>query len=176
MSFTVHTKDTAPAESKPVLEQIEKAFGFIPNMSAVLAESPLALTAYATVTGIAEEKSKLTPEEQQVVMLTVSHQNGCDYCVAAHTKLADMKKVPAAAVHAIREGQNPSDEKLAALVRATRSIIQERGWIDADALNTFLNAGYEKAHLLDVVTIVALKTISNYTNHIAATPLDPAFA
>jgi hypothetical protein len=29
---------------------------------------------------------------------------------------------------------------------------------------------------LDVLTIVALKTLSNYTNHIAHTPLDPQFA
>ena len=176
MSFTVHTKESAPADSKPVLEQMEHAFGFIPNMAAVLAESPLAVTTYATVTGIVEEKSKLTPEEQQIVMLTVSRENGCDYCVAAHTKLADMNKVPADVVQAIGEGQDPSDAKLAALVCATRSVIQKRGWIDDDVLNSFLNAGYEKAHLLDVVTIVALKTISNYTNHIAATPLDPAFS
>ncbi len=175
MSFTLHTKKTAPPESRPILENVEQAFGFIPNMLAVLSESPLALSAYTTVTGLIEEKARLAPQEQQVVMLTVSQENGCGYCGAAHSKLAEMNKVPADVIKDIQEGKEPSDAKLAVLSRVTRELIKKRGWIDENTIDEFLNAGYDKAHLLDVLTIIALKTISNYANHIAETPVDPGF-
>ncbi len=174
--YTVHTKDTAPEASKPVLEQVEQAFGFIPNVVGVLAESPLAVAAYATVNGLVEEKSALTPQEQQVAILTISKENGCEYCVAAHAKVAGMKEVPAEVVQALQEGREPDDAKLAALSRIARLLVEKRGWIDEDAQNAFFEAGYEKAHLLDLISIIALKTISNYTNHIAQTPLDKAFS
>ncbi len=38
--FTVHTKETAPKQSLKILETTEKAYGFIPKLVAVLAESP----------------------------------------------------------------------------------------------------------------------------------------
>lgn len=176
VEFTVHTKESAPAESKPVLEKVEQAFGFIPNVIGVLAESPLALSAYATINGLMEEKSALSPIEQQVAILAISKENGCDYCVAAHSKAAEMKKVPGEAISAIREGKEPADEKLAVLTRTARALVEKRGWIDEDTQEAFFNAGYEKASLLDLLAIVALKTISNYTNHIASTPLDSAFS
>ncbi len=175
-TYTVHTKDTAPDASKPVLEQVEQAFGFIPNVIGVLAESPLAVSAYATINGLAEEKSRFTPQEQQVAILAISKENGCDYCVSAHAKVAGMKEVPADVVQALQEGRDPDDAKLAALSRTARLLVEKRGWIDEAAQNAFFEAGYKKAHLLDLIALAALKTISNYSNHIAQTELDREFS
>ncbi len=175
-TFAVHTRESAPDASKPVLEQVEQAFGFIPNMIGVLAESPLAVAAYATVNGLLEEKSALSPQEQQVAILAISRENGCNYCVSAHAKVAGMKNVPADVVQALQEGRDPEDAKLAALSRTARLLVEKRGWIEENAQNAFFDAGYEKAHLLDLIVLAALKTISNYSNHIAQTELDQEFS
>ena len=43
------------------------------------------------------------------------------------------------------------------------------------AIEAFRDAGYTRANLLEVVLGVGLKTLSNYTNHLAGTPVDEPF-
>ncbi len=175
MKFTLHTKETAPEASKPIFEQTEKNYGFIPNLHGILAESPVALSAYAHITDQLQEHGALNAQEQQIAMIAVSETNGCDYCVAAHGMVAGMSKVPEETVNALREGREPSDPKQAALVRFTKAVLEHRGWVPEDAQQAFLDAGYTTRHVLDVFSVVALKILSNYTNHLAQTPLDAPF-
>lgn len=176
MKFEIHTLQTAPEGSRAALASVEKAYKFIPNLMGALAESPLAVSAYPQLSGLIEEKSSLTPAEQQVVMLAVSFENGCDYCMAAHSAGAPKAGIPAATLQALRDGSPPADAKSAALVAFTRALVQHRGRMKEEALDAFLDAGFTRAHVLDVIVITALKTISNYTNHLAHTPLDAAIA
>jgi hypothetical protein len=44
-----------------------------------------------------------------------------------------------------------------------------------DTRDAFFEAGYETREYLEVVVGVTLKTLSNYVNHAADTPLDAAF-
>ncbi len=175
MQFPIHTKETAPEASRATLETTEKKYGFLPNLYGVLAESPAAVQAYAGVNK-ALEQSVLTPVEQQVVMLVVSTANECTYCVGAHSTVAQMVRMPEDVLDALRAQRPLSDRKLNALRTLVLSILQHRGWVPKDDQEFFVAAGYEQRHLLDVLMIVALKTLSNYTNHIAHTPLDPQFA
>ena len=175
MKFTLHTKETAPEASQPVIEQVEKAYGFIPNIYAVFAESPVAISTYLHISGQLKAHSALTPQEQQIVMLAVSEANGCDYCVAAHSMVAAMNQVPEATIQELRDGKEPSDPKQAALVRFAKTVLAHRGWVPENEQEAFLAAGYTTRHVLDVLSIIALKTLSNYTNHLAKTPLDSAF-
>jgi AhpD family alkylhydroperoxidase len=89
----VHTHESAPADSKSLLAGAEKAFGFVPNVSAVLAESPATLKAYMALSKIFDESS-LTPVEREVAILTINEYNACHYCMAAHSVIADMSGVP----------------------------------------------------------------------------------
>ena len=100
--FTVHTAETAPAASRPLLEGIKRGFGFVPNLFGVFAESPAALRGALAISE-AFSASSLSPAEQQLVMLAVSEANDCEYCVAAHSTLAKrMAKVDPALVAAAR--------------------------------------------------------------------------
>lgn len=175
MKFDVHTKASAPEQSREILDQAEQAFGFVPNLYGVLAESPAALRAYAAVTDILKF-THLTAVEQQVVMLTVSTENGCAYCVGAHSMLADMAQMEQDVLAALRDQMPLPDSKLDALRRFTLAVMSHRGWVPQEELQAFQEAGYGKQDVLDVLAIVALKTLSNYTNHLAETPLDDAFA
>jgi len=175
MSFQVHTTTSAPSQSQPILESIDQTFGFLPNIFGVLAESPTALQAYTSIME-SMKHSKLSPIEQQVAILTVSTYNGCTYCVAAHSTVAGMVKMPDTILNELRAQQPLSDPKLEALRTFTLSVVNHRGWVPQEDILAFANAGYEKGHILEVLTLVAQKTLSNYVNHIAHTPLDAQFS
>ena len=172
--FDQHTQDTAPAESASQLGDIEKSYGFIPNLYGVFAESPAALKAYITISKIFDESS-FSATERQLIILAVSRLNGCSYCVAAHSVVAGMQKVPDDIIDAIRNDQPIADSKLQALRVFAISVVEKRGWVTESDVIAFLGAGYTKAQILEVVLGVTFKTLSNYTNHMADTPLDDAF-
>ncbi len=173
--FTVHTIDTAPQQSVPLLQGAQKAFGFVPNLIAVLAESPAVVEAYLTLTQIFD-KSSLTATERQVAILAISRYNECDYCMAAHSAIASMQKVPADVIQAIRNDQPIADDTLEALRTFAATVVEKRGWLSDDDIVAFRSAGYSQAQVLEVVLAVSLKTLSNYANHVAETPLDDAFS
>ncbi len=172
--FDPHSIESAPEAARPILEGAQAALGFVPNLYANFAESPELLEAYTTIGGIFD-KTPLTPAERQVILLTVSYQNNCDYCMAAHSTIAAMQKVDGHIVTALREGAPLTNPKLEALRTFTALVVEGRGWVKpADAV-ALVAAGYPKRTVLDVILGVGMKTLSNYTNHIARTPLDQAF-
>lgn len=173
--YPVLTPDEAPDGSRETMEAVQAAFGFLPNLHGVLAHSPTLLKSYAAVTQIFGESS-FDAVEQQVVLLSVSFENECTYCVAAHSTVADMVKMDEATVEAIRAGAELPDPRHNALAAMTREIVASRGYPGDATLQAFLGAGYDRAQVLDVIAGVGLKTMSNYTNHLAHTPVDEQFA
>jgi len=174
--FTSLGLESAPERSRPVLESIQKAFTFIPNLYGTFANSPALLEGY-TALDAAFEKTQLSPVERQVVLLAVSVENACPYCTAAHsTVLKRFLKVPPEIVAAVRSGSLLSDHKLNALVDLTKEIVHVRGHVDPRTIESFVEAGYRKEQVLEVLIGVALKTISNYTDHLSPHEPDPAFA
>ncbi len=173
--FTVHTIDTAPQQSVPLLQGAQKTFGFVPNLIGVLAESPAVVEAYLTLTKIFD-KSSLSAVERQVAILTISRINECDYYMAAHSVIASMQDVPADVIQAIRDDQPIADDKLEALRTYAATVVEKRGWLSDDDVAAFRSAGYSQAQVLEVVLAVSLNTLSNYANHVAETPLDDAFS
>lgn len=175
MSYAIHTSTNAPEGAREILAQSEKTYGFLPNLLGVMAEAPALLKGYRTLMGVFEETS-FTPTERQIVLLTVSYENACEYCVSAHTAIAQMQKVPGDVVAAIRDGKPIADRKLEALRAFTAAVVQSRGWPDSTVSEAFFAASYTRAQALETILGVGVKTVSNYTNHLAHTPLDPQFA
>jgi AhpD family alkylhydroperoxidase len=172
--FTIHTQETAPAASKPLLDKSHKAIGFVPGLLGVLAEAPKALEAYQ-VLGTLFTETSLTTTEQHVVWLTINYENDCGYCVPAHTALAKLDAVPDDVIEALRNGTSIADPKLEALRTFTVQVVDKRGWVTDDDVQAFLNAGYTRQQILEVILGLAHKVISNYTNHLAETPVDAVF-
>ena len=167
--------ETAPEESRPLLEKVQESFKFIPNLYGVFANSAALLEGYLGLEG-AFEKGGLSAVERQMVLLAASVENSCKYCAPAHsTVLKAFLHVPAEVVSAVRSNVPVSDPKLNALVSLTKEIVSERGHVRAQTMESFLDAGYAKGQVLEVLIGVALKTMSNYLDHISPTELDPAF-
>jgi uncharacterized peroxidase-related enzyme len=172
--FEIHKKKSAPEQSVKLLEQAESAFGFVPNLLGVLAESPPVLKAYLQLGQIFDESS-LSPAERQVAILAVSRGNGCNYCMGAHSVIARMQKVPEQAIEAIRQDRPIEDRRLEALRKFTTTVVDQRGWISEQEISEFEDAGFNRAQVLEVILAISFKTLSNYVNHFAGTPLDDAF-
>ena len=169
--------ETATPRAKAVLEKAKAQVGFIPNMYAGMANSPGLLQTYLDGYAAFRSHSGFTSAEQEVVFLTISRDNGCDYCMSAHSMIADkMSKVPADVLSAVRSGAGIADTKLAALSTFTSHMFSTRGRPTTDGLKAFLNAGYTEAQVLEIVLALAVKTLSNYANHVNEPKLDAAFA
>ncbi|MFG0293527.1 MAG: carboxymuconolactone decarboxylase family protein [Phycisphaerales bacterium JB050] len=172
--FPTHTAETAP-EAKELIEAAQKAFGFLPNLLATMAEAPALLEGYMTLAGIFD-KTDLSPTERQIVLMVNNRLNGCTYCMSAHTAISTAQGVPQEIIDALRNGSELRDPKLEALRTFAIRINESRGWPKPEDLAAFLAAGYTERTVLEVILGTALKVMSNYTNHIASTPLDSAFA
>ena len=173
--FDMHTIETAPEGSKKIIEGATAKFKFLPNLLGKMAESPATLEAYTTLAGIFD-KADLSATERQVIMMTVNRLNGCTYCMAAHSTISKMTGVAGDVITALRNNTAIADPKLEALRQFTIVMHDTRGWPTDEAVQAFLAAGYTKQTMLEVVLGISYKTISNYTNHLAQTPVDDAFS
>ena len=125
-------------------DQAVKAVGFLPNMYANMVNAPAVLSTYLHGYGLFRSESGLKPAEQEVVFLAVSQVNGCTYCTAAHSMIAEMVKT--------------------------------QGRPRVDILQAFLAADFQERDVLYIVLAIAVKTLSNYSNHAFATPVDAVFS
>ncbi len=177
VQLTAKTETNAETSAKEILLKSKSSMGFVPNMYGNMANSPGALSIYYQGYNLFREKSGFTPAEQEVVFLTISRENNCPYCVAAHSLVGEkMTRVPSQALAALRDGGIIEDSKLSALAQFTRHLMISRGRPNETEVKTFLSAGFKEEQILEIVLAIAVKTISNYTNYLFDTPLDPAFS
>ncbi len=173
--FTPVTIATAPEGSKPLLENIRKSLGFIPNLMATFANNPIVLQGYLALESVFERGS-FTPTERQIILLATSVENDCNYCTAAHSTIAQSFLLTSSkVVAAVLNGQPVPDAKLNALVALVTEIVRERGIVKDTTLQKFIAAGYKKEQVMELLLGIALKTISNYLDHICPTTIDQAF-
>jgi alkylhydroperoxidase family enzyme len=174
MKLQIHTQSTAPEASKPLLAQSLKDFGMIPNLHAVMAESPGVLESYKFLHQ-QFQKSNFNADEFTVIWQTINVEHECHYCVAAHTGIANMMKVDAAITDALRQVTQMPNSKLQVLHETTLELVRERGYLSESSQAAFFEAGYDNQQLLDIVLGISQKVLSNYINHLAVTPVDKAF-
>jgi uncharacterized peroxidase-related enzyme len=169
--------ENANEDQKSLLEKAKKANGMIPNMYKNMVNLPGLQETYDTGYKNFREQSGFTPAEQEVVFLTLSVDNSCEYCTAAHSFIADkMSKTPVEVTNAIREGKEIPDEKMAALSEFTKVMNTKRGNPSKEDVKKFHDAGYSEKQILAIILAQSVKTISNYSNHIFHTEVDEAFS
>jgi len=169
--FTVFNESNSPEQSKAYLKQAKAAFGLIPNVEGVMAQSPSLLASYMTAWDQFNE-TELSLIERQVVYQTVNFENNCQYCTPWHSIISQGDGMSEKDIDALRNGASLQDTKQEALRVFTKELIRTQGSIAPAEMTAFLNAGYSEKNALEVVLGVAVKVMSNYTNSIAQTELD----
>ena len=172
--FIKHTEETAPEASLPLIEKSKAAMGRLPGLHAVMAEAPGLLDGYQYLHQKFLESS-FDNDEKTVVWQAINVENECHYCVPAHTGIAKMMKVDDAITDALRDETPLPTAKLEALRTFTLTLVRDRGFVSDADVQTFLDAGYTKQNVLEVVLGYSQKIMSNYTNHLANTPIDQVF-
>lgn len=173
-SFPVHPIDSAPEQSRPVLQQLQQTFGFIPNIAGVMAESPVLIGAFVQLFQRVHSGT-FTEAQIQTLLLTNAVTNACTWAVAFHTALALNEGLEPADVDAIRAGRSPADRQHAALSTLTRAAIEKRGHLDERDVNAFLEAGFRRDQVLEMLAVTAASTITNYAGNITQPPLEAQF-
>jgi alkylhydroperoxidase family enzyme len=173
-NYPVQTIASAPEKSKPALEQLQKAFGVLPNLPAVIANSPKLINALVGLFAQVHSPG-LSEAENQIVLLTDAVTNSSTYAVAFHTALALQQGISFQETTAIRERRLPADKRFAALSGLAKGFIEKRGHLSEQELDSFIAAGFTQEQVLEVIAIVAASTITNYTGTIANPPLEDPF-
>lgn len=168
-AFNVPTRDQVSENNQAIFDNLNKALGFVPNLYATYANSDTALENYLN---FANAKTSLSAKEKEVVNLAVSEVNNCIYCLSAHTAIGKMNGFSDDQILELRAGQASFDNKLNALARLARNITENRGRTDEAVLENFFNAGYSKGNLIDTISLVGDKTISNYVHSTTQVPVD----
>jgi uncharacterized peroxidase-related enzyme len=172
--FTIHTIQSAPESARPILENLQKAVGFVPNLAAMMADNPLVLETYAGLSS-AFARGSLTPLEREIVLMATSYANQCSYCMAAHSTFAKAYGASDSLINTVRAGKLPDDARLAALVGITGLIARQHGKVSDDDICAFLDAGFTRAQLLELLIGISQSTLASLVHRTTRTPLDAGF-
>lgn len=171
-NYQIHTTDTAPEGTEQALAGLAGAFGFVPNIAGVMANSRPLLGAFFSSFGHFRGAGTFTPAERQVLLLTNAVTNNSAWAVAFHSVEAVADGVPEPEVTAIRRRELPADPQLAALSEVARALIEKRGHLDETDVKAFGAAGFTDDQLLEVITATAISTMTNYAGNVARPPLE----
>lgn len=167
--FTVPTREEVSEKNQLIFDNLNSNLGFVPNLYATIAFSDTALEGYLQFQNV---KTLFSKKEKEAINLAVSEINGCRYCQSAHTLLGKMNGFSDDQILSIRQGETSWDSKLDALVKLTQKITAGRGAKVAVELTAFFNAGYTKAHLVDLILAIGDKTVMNLLHNVTQIPID----
>jgi len=162
--------ENAPSPVEETFAAVKARIGMVPNLYRVMGQSPAALNAYLGL-GTALETASLGPQVREKLALAISEKNGCSYCLSAHSAVAKMVGLSPEAIREARAGRATAGREAAAVALAV-SLVEKRGWIEDAELAGYRANGLTDGEIVEVVALVAQTTFSNYTNHLAHTPID----
>lgn len=164
------TVDTAPTQSKPLLDQVQQAFGAVPNMFKAVAHSPAALRSMWGSFG-ALGGGVLPPKLGEQIAVAVADRNACDYCLAAHTALGRKAGATAEEMAAAQGGES-TDPKTAAALRFALKLVNDRGQVSDADVAALRQAGFSDQEVVEILAHVALNLFTNYINVAFQVPVD----
>jgi uncharacterized peroxidase-related enzyme len=164
------TTANAPADSKPLLEQIQGAFGATPNMFKAVANSPAALKSMWG-SFAAFSKGKLDGKIGEKIAVAVAERNACEYCLAAHMALGRKAGATAEEMAAAQMGE-ASDPKTAAALRFALQLVNERGHVSSADVQALRAVGFVDEEVVEILAHVALNLFTNYVNVAFNVPVD----
>src|SRR4051812_37787986 len=168
--IAIPKREDAPAESKPILDNVDKMLGFVPNLHRLMSISPNALFGWATLTGSLAKT--LDVKTRDGIALAVSEADGCDYCLAAHSYIAgNMAKIPADEIELNRAGRS-SDPKRQAAVAFAKALIETRGKVSDAQFAAVRDVGWTDGNIVEMIALTAQFLLTNFINNAVQTPID----
>jgi len=172
MTARIAQVDAAHADGhvQGLFAAVKSRMGKVPNMMKTMAHSPALLEGYLAFSG-ALDKGVLSEFVRQQIALFVSQQNGCEYCLSAHTLIGRHAGLNREQVLLARQGQ-AQDPKQQAVLNLVQNILDWRGDVSTEQFNAAKEAGLSDAEIVEVVGHVALTTLTNYFNQLTQAEVD----
>jgi uncharacterized peroxidase-related enzyme len=163
-------RDDAPVESQPILDNVNKMLGFVPNLQRLMSISPNALAGWASLMGSLSKT--LDVKTRDGIALAVSEADACDYCLAAHSYIStNLAKIPPEEIALNREGRS-SDPKRQAAVAFAKALIEKRGKVSNEEFAAVKTAGWTDANIVEIIALSAQFLLTNFMNNAVQTPID----
>ncbi len=157
------------------LQGISRMFGgHIPNLHKVMARSPAMVEAFEAMRRLLQ-RSSLRTVEREIVSIEVARRNRCDYCMTAHTCITRYLKVSDSDLEAAKSGRPMADARLALVQRATQRLIDTRGRLSDEELESFRSAGLDDPQLVEIIAVIGWYVMSTFINNLAQTEIDDFF-
>lgn len=150
---------TATGEARQLLDAVQAGLGMVPNFIRVLANSPAALHAFLGIHGIAGT-GLLDPKTRERIALAVAEQNGCQYCVSAHTAIGRKAGLDTQEMLANRRGRS-SDAKAEAALTFARALVEHTGAVSKAEFDAVRAAGHSDGEIVEIITHVAMNIFTN---------------
>jgi AhpD family alkylhydroperoxidase len=163
--FRIHTVESAPAASRPLMESTIAEFGQLAEPVAKLAESPEMLDGFLHASHLFES-STLDPLSREVVVMTIAVRNGCRFCITMHTGRLRQLAAPPELITALRQGEAIGDPRREEMRRFTVRALETAGDVPDDEVERFLAAGYTRRNALEVVLGIGAYTMSTFANRL----------
>lgn len=167
--FKVPTREEVSENNKAIFDNLQKGLGFVPNLYAYYAKNETALGDYLA---LQNRKSTVSAKEREIINLVTSEINSCQYCLSAHTVLGKMNGFTDEQIIEVRKGSVSFDNKLDALAKFAKAVVEGKGRIDNTVKDNFFAAGYSESNMIDVIIVIGDKIISNYIHNLTGFKID----
>ena len=169
-TFEVPTRDQVSPEAQQIFDNLKKQVGMVPNLFATIGYSANALGSYLTFQG-AQANGTFNAKEREAVFLAVSQVNVCAYCQAAHTALGKMNGFTEEETIELRQGKS-ENSRLNVIAALAKDITENRGRASEEKVEAFFAEGFDNAALIDLIALVADKTLANYVHNLTQIAID----
>ncbi|MFC4127474.1 carboxymuconolactone decarboxylase family protein [Nocardia rhizosphaerae] len=163
--------DTATGKAADLLAGVQQALGVTPNMTKAMVNSPAVLEAYLGFSSALAGGALSAPARERIALL-VAEENGCDYCLSAHSYIgATIAELDDAEIAEARHGRS-ADPMAAAVLAFATAVVRAKGGVDEAEVKAAQAAGLTDGEIAEVIANVALNVFTNYLNKAVDTDID----
>lgn len=162
---------TASEPAASLLAGVQKSLGVTPNMTKAMANSPALLKGYVDLSG-ALSLGVIQPAVREQIALAIAQDNSCNYCLSAHTYLAEQVTHLSAEDIAAARRSEAADPKTAALLAFATAVNDARGSVTSEQVAAVRAAGASDEEITETIGQVALNVLTNFFNKAADVEID----
>ena len=158
----------------PVRDRARALYGTVPNFMEEMHRytsmpGAVYLAADEALTG-----GVLRIHEQQIVLIELARYHDCAYDAVIHARIGLDAGLRPAEIDALLAGRPPENSRHAALVTATRTSCEERGWLGEETQTKLREQGVGLGELYEIFGLIGMKTFTAFTHHVSEIPVDDA--
>lgn len=160
----------AQGRAKELLATVEQAFGVVPNVARVMANSPAVLESFLALSkgmsGVA-----IGGKLHHQIKLAASETNGCVYCTSILCAIGPKAGLNAADLLEGRSAE-AKDARSDAALKFAKAVLESKGKVGDDELQAVRKAGFGDTEIVEIVASVVVGCFTNFLNNVADTELD----